>query len=101
MTERLRYRLQVASGGQNSLWADEPTDLKKQREKCREVDSPEATEEKPAHNQSVRCPAPPIKEPADCGRGRTVHDSRPLYRGENCVGLSRFPHPLQQTVLQV
>jgi hypothetical protein len=30
MTERVRYRLQIASGGQNSLWADESTDLKNQ-----------------------------------------------------------------------
>ena len=74
MPEVLRYRFQVAAGGQNSRQTDETADLKAQGEKRGEVDDPERAQEQPARNQAVRGPMLPVKQPTERGPSCPVHD---------------------------
>src|SRR5579872_6558178 len=53
ISQRSGYDLQIFIRRQNSLWTDEPADLKHQGEKCTEVNEPQSAQEYPTRKQTV------------------------------------------------
>src|SRR3984893_2680664 len=81
MPKSLSQRLQIFSGGENSMRPNQSTDLKDQREKRRIINKPERAQKNPAGEQAARSALFRIKQPAQNGRRWPVVHLRPHYSG--------------------
>src|SRR4029077_2355347 len=80
MSQRMCDCLKIVAGGQDATRADQPADLKRQREKCRKVDCAQHAQKKPSRDQAVRGPLTLRKEPTQGGGKTPTHDVA-LYEG--------------------
>ncbi len=78
--ELARHCFEIFVGWKNPLRADEPTNLKYQREEGRKVNQAERAQKDPARKQTVRRAVLRIEPPANEGRRAQVHGGRIISR---------------------